>query len=165
MLSFSAAIIRWLLMNFAIQEKDTREYLKSINFFNVEINCSLFFGGFLSNNSYETLEYQHRMRSSISRLLVPSIYANLKDHESVDKYPHVRGLQKDVFFINHTELEDKVCLHMMRLLMYYYTLFHPVCPFFRFFFNVNNRLLTDWLTDWKEGGGEAHTVAKKKYQI
>ncbi|RXG57235.1 NFX1-type zinc finger-containing protein 1, partial [Armadillidium vulgare] len=31
---------------------------------------------------YHTLEYQHRMRPSISNLLVPTIYKNLKDHES-----------------------------------------------------------------------------------
>ncbi|XP_064088896.1 NFX1-type zinc finger-containing protein 1-like isoform X2 [Macrobrachium nipponense] len=47
------------------------------------------------------------MRPSISRLLVPSIYPNLKDHESVHEYPHVKGLLKDVFFITHTHHEDK----------------------------------------------------------
>ncbi|XP_064087988.1 NFX1-type zinc finger-containing protein 1-like isoform X2 [Macrobrachium nipponense] len=57
--------------------------------------------------AYETLEYQHRMRPSISRLLVPSIYPELKDHESVELHPHVRGMQRDVFFIAHKHLEKK----------------------------------------------------------
>lgn len=57
--------------------------------------------------AYETLEYQHRMRPSISRLLVPSIYPELKDHESVARYPNVRGMQRDVFFITHKYLEKK----------------------------------------------------------
>ncbi|XP_068247242.1 NFX1-type zinc finger-containing protein 1-like [Palaemon carinicauda] len=57
--------------------------------------------------SYESLEYQHRMRPDISRLLVPSIYPNLKDHESVHEYPHIKGMVKDIFFITHTHHEDK----------------------------------------------------------
>lgn len=71
------------------------------------LGTSLFERLIKNNVAYETLEYQHRMRPSISRLLVPSIYPNLKDHESVHEYPHVKGLLKDVFFITHTHHEDK----------------------------------------------------------
>ncbi|XP_045127074.1 NFX1-type zinc finger-containing protein 1-like [Portunus trituberculatus] len=59
--------------------------------------------------AYETLEYQHRMRPSISRLLVPSIYPSLKDHPSVNEYPSVLGLTHDVFFIAHNQMERKEC--------------------------------------------------------
>ncbi|KAG0714392.1 NFX1-type zinc finger-containing protein 1 [Chionoecetes opilio] len=57
--------------------------------------------------AFETLEYQHRMRPSISRLLVPSIYPTLKDHPSVHKYPPVLGIVPNIFFIAHQELERK----------------------------------------------------------
>ncbi|XP_069936734.1 NFX1-type zinc finger-containing protein 1-like [Cherax quadricarinatus] len=58
--------------------------------------------------AYETLEYQHRMRPSISRLLVPSIYPQLKNHPSVDRYPDIKGITKNIFFISHDipERED-----------------------------------------------------------
>ncbi|XP_069182127.1 NFX1-type zinc finger-containing protein 1 isoform X3 [Procambarus clarkii] len=56
---------------------------------------------------YDTLEYQHRMRPSISRLLVPAIYPELKDHKSVNDYPHVRGVSGDVFFVTHNIPQDK----------------------------------------------------------
>nr|XP_053646652.1 LOW QUALITY PROTEIN: NFX1-type zinc finger-containing protein 1-like [Cherax quadricarinatus] len=56
---------------------------------------------------YDTLEYQHRMRPSISRLLVPSIYPELKDHPSVHNFPHINGVSSDVFFVTHEIPEDK----------------------------------------------------------
>ncbi|XP_069936097.1 NFX1-type zinc finger-containing protein 1 isoform X2 [Cherax quadricarinatus] len=58
--------------------------------------------------AYETLQYQHRMRPSISRLLVPSIYPQLKNHPSVDNYPNIKGITKNSFFISHDipERED-----------------------------------------------------------
>ncbi|XP_069936521.1 NFX1-type zinc finger-containing protein 1-like [Cherax quadricarinatus] len=58
--------------------------------------------------AYETLEYQHRMRPSISRLLIPSIYPQLKNHPSVTGYPSVSGLTKNIFFLSHEipERED-----------------------------------------------------------
>ncbi|KAB7496720.1 NFX1-type zinc finger-containing protein 1 [Armadillidium nasatum] len=55
---------------------------------------------------YHTLEYQHRMRPSISNLLVPTIYKNLKDHESVFSYPDVKGVKKNLFFIDHKVYES-----------------------------------------------------------
>ncbi|KAG0728367.1 NFX1-type zinc finger-containing protein 1 [Chionoecetes opilio] len=57
--------------------------------------------------AYETLEYQHRMRPSISSLLVPSIYPTLKNHPSVHEYPPVLGIVTNIFFIAHQELERK----------------------------------------------------------
>lgn len=40
---------------------------------------------------YFQLKLQHRMRADISRLLVPHIYKELRDHPSVHDYPDVRG--------------------------------------------------------------------------
>ncbi|KAK4316795.1 hypothetical protein Pmani_012053 [Petrolisthes manimaculis] len=65
------------------------------------LETSLFERMIKNGLAYETLEYQHRMRPSISRLLVPAVYPMLKDHPSVHKSPSIKGLTKDVFFITH----------------------------------------------------------------
>ncbi|XP_069160407.1 NFX1-type zinc finger-containing protein 1-like isoform X2 [Procambarus clarkii] len=65
------------------------------------LEMSLFERMIQNNMTYERLEYQHRMRPNISRLLVPSIYPSLKDHPSVHQYPHVKGITTDLFFITH----------------------------------------------------------------
>ncbi|KAK4325721.1 hypothetical protein Pmani_003664 [Petrolisthes manimaculis] len=70
------------------------------------LETSLFERMIKNGLAYETLEYQHRMRSSISRLLVPAIYPRLKDHPSVNTFPSIKGLTKDVFFITH-EINEK----------------------------------------------------------
>ena len=57
--------------------------------------------------SYASLEIQHRMRPEISRLIHPSIYDHLIDADVVKKYKHVKGVSKDVFFINHSHPEEK----------------------------------------------------------
>jgi hypothetical protein len=36
----------------------------------------------------------------------PPLYPNLIDHELVKKYGHVRGMAKDVFFLNHYHKEN-----------------------------------------------------------
>ncbi|KAK3589661.1 hypothetical protein CHS0354_015165 [Potamilus streckersoni] len=55
----------------------------------------------------DCLEEQHRMRPEISMLL-RHIYPNLRDHESVSEYEHIRGVGSDIFFIDHNqeELDD-----------------------------------------------------------
>lgn len=54
---------------------------------------------------YVTLNVQHRMRPEISRLIHPSIYDDLKDHETVQRYDSIKGVAKDVFFIDHNKPE------------------------------------------------------------
>ena len=54
-----------------------------------------------------TLEIQHRMRPEIARLVCPHVYDKLLNHESVEKYPSVQGISKNLFFINHTEPENE----------------------------------------------------------
>ena len=51
------------------------------------------------------LGVQHRMRPEVARLIVPSIYPTLDNHESVLQYPEVRGMDKSVFFLAHNEME------------------------------------------------------------
>ncbi|KAK7077997.1 NFX1-type zinc finger-containing protein 1 [Halocaridina rubra] len=47
------------------------------------------------------------MRPEISQLLVPSIYPTLKDHKSVHQHPHIRGMEKDIFFFTHDHHEEQ----------------------------------------------------------
>jgi len=51
------------------------------------------------------LGVQHRMRPEVARLIVPNIYPTLLNHESVERYPNVPGMWKNVFFLTHNELE------------------------------------------------------------
>ncbi|GIY60265.1 NFX1-type zinc finger-containing protein 1 [Caerostris darwini] len=83
-----------------------------------ELDVSLFERMVQNGMQCYRLGIQHRMRPEISALLVPHIYENLKDHESVREYENIKGINKNVFFISHNynELQEfdsrsKVNLH------------------------------------------------------
>ncbi|KAK6982097.1 NFX1-type zinc finger-containing protein 1 [Biomphalaria glabrata] len=71
--------------------------------FNLDV--SLFERLILSQIPHVTLRIQHRMRPEISQIL-NLIYPELEDHPSVLQYESIRGVSKDVFFINHHYLEE-----------------------------------------------------------
>lgn len=48
------------------------------------------------------------MRPEIANLIRPTIYKGLTDHELMFKYPNIMGINKNVFFITHNELETNV---------------------------------------------------------
>nr|XP_020660108.1 NFX1-type zinc finger-containing protein 1-like [Pogona vitticeps] len=52
------------------------------------------------------LLYQHRMRPEISQLLVPCFYKELHDHQAVLEYENIKGVEKNVFFVQHEEEES-----------------------------------------------------------
>ncbi|KAL3861164.1 hypothetical protein ACJMK2_007229, partial [Sinanodonta woodiana] len=56
---------------------------------------------------FKQLQFQHRMRPTISRYLRTHIYKVLNDHEAVTKYPKVMGVKQNVFFLSHKEEEDQ----------------------------------------------------------
>lgn len=56
-----------------------------------------------------TLGEQHRMRPEIASLVAPIIYPELKNHYSVENREGVRGVVKNLFFLNHNEYEKEVC--------------------------------------------------------
>ncbi|KAF0765131.1 NFX1-type zinc finger-containing protein 1-like, partial [Aphis craccivora] len=72
------------------------------------LDISLFERMVNSDVPYYALGEQHRMRPEISSLITPAIYPNLIDHISVINRPHIRGVTKDIFFINHTNFETEV---------------------------------------------------------
>jgi len=61
---------------------------------------------------------QHRMRPEIASLITPSIYNELNNHISVNNREHIRGVNKDVFFLNHNVYEKEVCY----LVLFHYNL-------------------------------------------
>ena len=52
----------------------------------------------------ERLSVQHRMRPEIAALM-KHIYDDLENHESVEKYEDIKGMKKNMFFIDHNYLE------------------------------------------------------------
>ncbi|KAK6320892.1 hypothetical protein J4Q44_G00078680 [Coregonus suidteri] len=57
---------------------------------------------------YVRLNFQHRMRPDIARLLVPHIYSELENHPSVMDYENVKGLLSNMFFVEHNYLEEEI---------------------------------------------------------
>ena len=53
----------------------------------------------------EMLNVQHRMRPEIATLM-KRIYDDLENHESVEKYEDIKGMKKNMFFINHKYIEE-----------------------------------------------------------
>ncbi|XP_072308697.1 NFX1-type zinc finger-containing protein 1-like [Eucyclogobius newberryi] len=54
------------------------------------------------------LDYQHRMRPDIARLLTPHIYSELENHPSVLEYDNIKGLNTNLFFVEHTHPEEEI---------------------------------------------------------
>ena len=54
-----------------------------------------------------TLNIQHRMRPEISALIKP-IYPDLTDFPDVHNYPAVKGVSRNIFFIDHKQWEDNL---------------------------------------------------------
>ncbi|KAK6982096.1 NFX1-type zinc finger-containing protein 1-like isoform X2 [Biomphalaria glabrata] len=67
---------------------------------NFGLDVSLFERLILNEIPHVTLKIQHRMRPEISQM-IKLIYPELEDHPSVCQFEHIRGVSKDVFFINH----------------------------------------------------------------
>ena len=64
------------------------------------LDCSLFERMVNNGMPWVRLQRQHRMRPEISVLMKP-IYPELQDDVSVTKYENIRGVQKNMFFVNH----------------------------------------------------------------
>ncbi|KAG2361405.1 hypothetical protein BDR07DRAFT_1472123 [Suillus spraguei] len=53
------------------------------------------------------IDVQRRMRPAISSLIRNTLYPSLEDHELVRHYPSVRGIAKNLFFLNHNHRENE----------------------------------------------------------
>ena len=72
------------------------------------LDVSLFERLIKNGVAYSKLTTQRRMRPEISKLLVPQIYSELVDHPTVFRFPTIRGISTNMFFLDHKELENKV---------------------------------------------------------
>ncbi|XP_028854674.1 NFX1-type zinc finger-containing protein 1 [Denticeps clupeoides] len=57
---------------------------------------------------YVRLNYQHRMRPDIARLLTPHIYDQLENHPCVLEYDNVKGVNSNLFFVEHECPEEEI---------------------------------------------------------
>ncbi|CAH1102677.1 unnamed protein product [Psylliodes chrysocephalus] len=73
-----------------------------------KLGVSLFERMILNNIQCHTLNIQHRMRPEIANLIRPAIYPVLEDGDSVQERDHVKGIEHNLFFIDHNE-EEQVC--------------------------------------------------------
>lgn len=69
------------------------------------LDISLFERLIVNKVQYCHLDVQHRMRPEVVRLIVPFIYQDLRNSDSVQRYPSVRGMKRNVFFLTHDEKE------------------------------------------------------------
>ncbi|XP_037666999.1 NFX1-type zinc finger-containing protein 1 [Choloepus didactylus] len=74
--------------------------------FNLEV--SLFERLVKVNIPFVRLNYQHRMRPEIARLLTPHIYQDLENHPSVLKYENIKGVSSNLFFVEHNFPEQEI---------------------------------------------------------
>ncbi|XP_017046922.1 NFX1-type zinc finger-containing protein 1 [Drosophila ficusphila] len=68
---------------------------------------SLFERLIVAGMPFSLLNLQYRMRPSISELLVPTIYDELLCSESVKQYNDIRLMEKNLFFVRHTQPEQR----------------------------------------------------------
>ena len=71
------------------------------------LEISLFERLVMNGFPHSTLQIQHRMRPQIAELVRGHIYDTLLDHESVQNYPNVKGMEKNLFLIQHEEPEKR----------------------------------------------------------
>ncbi|GLJ31923.1 hypothetical protein SUGI_0642560 [Cryptomeria japonica] len=71
-----------------------------------KLDVSMFERLVTSGLEYKTLEVQRRMRPGISAPLVSTFYPVLKDHPSVSEFLDVKGVKRNVLFIDHHNPED-----------------------------------------------------------
>ena len=88
---------------------DHKQLQPKITCFDLEkydLHVSLFERLAIKGFPIATLKVQHRMRPEIASIVRNHIYdKKLEDHETVFKYDHIKGVGKDLYFIEHCEVE------------------------------------------------------------
>ena len=70
------------------------------------LNVSLFERLVTNGLPCVTLEVQHRMRPEISEIVSSKIYGgSLKDADSTKRYPHIKGMKHNLYFVDHKQPE------------------------------------------------------------
>ena len=72
-----------------------------------KLNISLFERLVSNDLPHATLKFQRRMRPEISQIVSEHVYdKKLVDHERTKTYEHVRGVKRNLYFINHNKEES-----------------------------------------------------------
>ncbi|XP_065333829.1 NFX1-type zinc finger-containing protein 1-like isoform X2 [Cloeon dipterum] len=74
----------------------------------LNLHVSLFERMVINRDKCCTLQVQHRMAPEISQLIVPLIYRNLQNHQSVYNKPLLQSLIKRVSFVSHNSMEGEM---------------------------------------------------------
>ncbi|CAH1404175.1 unnamed protein product [Nezara viridula] len=77
------------------------------NLENYDLDVSLFERMMRSGMKCCMLTNQHRMRPEIASLLSPAVYPPMKYNPTVHGLPKIRGLERNIFFIDHNVAENK----------------------------------------------------------
>ncbi|XP_033724517.1 NFX1-type zinc finger-containing protein 1-like [Pecten maximus] len=70
-----------------------------------DLNVSIFERLVTAGLPFQQLQFQHRMRPEIADLLTPTIYRELQNHSSVMEIEDIKGMEHNVYFLNHNEKE------------------------------------------------------------
>lgn len=70
------------------------------------LNISLFERMVNVRDDCAQLAHQHRMRPQFAKLLTPSIYETLYNHDSVNERQNINGMMKNLFFLHHENYES-----------------------------------------------------------
>ncbi|XP_001601379.1 NFX1-type zinc finger-containing protein 1 isoform X2 [Nasonia vitripennis] len=70
------------------------------------LNISLFERMVKTRGDCTQLAHQHRMRPEFAKLITPSIYDTLYNHESVFNRDNIKGVVKNLFFLHHENHES-----------------------------------------------------------
>ena len=71
------------------------------------MDISLFERMYINNLNCVLLTVQHRMRPEFADLIRPTIYSKLLDGDNVMNYPNIKGVAKNMFFLNHSNPESE----------------------------------------------------------
>ncbi|XP_042320198.1 NFX1-type zinc finger-containing protein 1 [Sceloporus undulatus] len=75
---------------------------------NFHLEVSLFERLVKAGLPFVRLNFQHRMRPEIARLLTPHIYQDLENHPSVLQYENIKGVLSNLFFVEHNFPEQEI---------------------------------------------------------
>ncbi|XP_072949114.1 uncharacterized protein [Epargyreus clarus] len=88
------------------QLRPSASHMRMARDFNLDVSL---FERMIKNNIHSRrLSVQHRMRPEIAALISPHIYLDLSNHESVERFPNVRGMCNNLFFFTHNYQEEQV---------------------------------------------------------
>ncbi|XP_045518315.1 NFX1-type zinc finger-containing protein 1-like [Pieris brassicae] len=86
------------------QLRPSAAHMELARHYNIEVSL---FERMINNKIHSRrLAVQHRMRPEFSALISPHIYPDLQNHASVENFPKIRGMKKNLFFYTHDNLEE-----------------------------------------------------------